>query len=74
LRRSSTTSAKQEIPTSILDKSGRLTADEFAIVKQHPLIARDYLLQQGGFPADVISAITHHHELLDGSGYPHCAK
>ncbi len=62
---------KAEIPLGILDKPGKLTDDEFAVIKRHPLIARDYLLTQQNLPAEVIAAVTQHHEYLDGSGYPH---
>ena len=62
---------KAEIPLEILDKPGKLTDAEFEIVKRHPIIGRDYLLTQKSLPPDVISAVTHHHEYLDGSGYPH---
>lgn len=61
---------KAEIPLEILDKPGRLTDAEFDIVKRHPTIGRDYLRQQKTLPAAVLSAVTHHHEYLDGSGYP----
>ncbi len=62
---------KAEIPLGILDKPGKLTDDEFAVIKRHPLIARDYLLTQQNLPPEVIAAVTQHHEYLDGSGYPH---
>ena len=62
---------KAEIPVALLDKPGRLTDDEFEVVKRHPLIARDYLIRQKNLPPDVIAAVTHHHEYLDGTGYPH---
>ena len=62
---------KAEIPIEILDKPGKLTDEEFEVVKRHPLIAHDYLVGQRSLPPGVLSAITHHHEFLDGSGYPH---
>lgn len=63
---------KAEIPIEILDKPGRLTEAEFEIIKRHPLIGRDYLNRfNPDLPPDVVAAVTHHHEYLDGSGYPH---
>lgn len=61
---------KANIPQSILDKPGKLNERELAIIRRHPLIGRDYLLTQPGVPTEIITAVTHHHELLDGSGYP----
>ena len=61
---------KAQIPNAILDKPGGLTAAELALVRQHPRIGADYLLNQRGVPADVIDVVLHHHEYLDGSGYP----
>lgn len=65
---------KAEIPIEILDKPGKLTDEEFAVVKRHPVIGRDYLARQAALPPEVVSAVTHHHEYLDGSGYPHGLK
>jgi putative nucleotidyltransferase with HDIG domain len=61
---------KAEIPLDILDKPDRLSDAEFEIVKRHPIIGRDYLLTQDNLPPEVIDAVAHHHEYLDGSGYP----
>jgi len=57
------------IPEDILNKPVRLTDEEFAVMMQHPLIARD-LLSSIDLLADLLPAITHHHERWDGSGYP----
>lgn len=61
---------KAEIPNSILDKPGRLTDEEFAIIRRHPKVGADYLKRQKGVPAAVLDAVLQHHEYLDGSGYP----
>lgn len=61
---------KVRIPNEILDKPGRLTPEEFAIIKTHPVVGYDYLLGQPGLTDDLLSAVRHHHEALDGSGYP----
>lgn len=57
------------IPEEILNKPVRLTNEEFAVMMQHPLIARD-LLSSIDLLSDLLPAITHHHERWDGSGYP----
>ncbi len=57
------------VPNSIVTKDGPLTADEWDVVKQHPLRSAELL---GGGPEldDVRDAIRASHEHLDGSGYP----
>jgi len=57
------------IPEEILCKANKLTDEEFAIMKKHPTIARD-LLSSLELLADLLPAITHHHERWDGRGYP----
>lgn len=61
---------KAQIPIEILDKPGRLTDEEFATIKTHTTIGYDYLKAQSNIPSDVMSTVRHHHEYLDGSGYP----
>ncbi len=57
------------IPDSILTKPGRLTAEEFEIIKQHPQIAMDILGHVSFLEAE-LPMILHHHERYDGTGYP----
>jgi HD-GYP domain-containing protein (c-di-GMP phosphodiesterase class II) len=61
---------KIRIPLAILDKAGSLTREEFAAVKRHPIIGFNYLNGDPRVTGDVLSAVRHHHEYLDGSGYP----
>jgi len=61
---------KAQIPLEILDKPGRLTDEEFAVIKQHPVAGYEYIRAQNVVTADTLAAIRHHHEYLDGSGYP----
>jgi putative nucleotidyltransferase with HDIG domain len=61
---------KVRIPIDILDKPGRLTEEEFALIKRHPTIGYDYLRTQNAIGSDALTAVRHHHEYLDGSGYP----
>jgi HD-GYP domain-containing protein (c-di-GMP phosphodiesterase class II) len=57
------------VADSVLQKPGRLTAEEFALVKEHPVIGRRILEGVGGF-ADFLAAVELHHENWDGTGYP----
>src|ERR1700749_1097135 len=61
---------KAFIPTAILDKQGKLTEEEVAEIRSHPRRGYDALKAQGGFPPEMLDVVLHHHELLDGSGYP----
>jgi putative nucleotidyltransferase with HDIG domain len=61
---------KAFIPISILDKPTELTADEMAEMREHPRRGYEALLAQGGFPPEMLDVVLHHHEMLDGSGYP----
>ncbi|MFQ5976478.1 MAG: HD domain-containing phosphohydrolase, partial [Candidatus Hydrothermarchaeales archaeon] len=53
----------------IIDKPGRLTDEEFAIIKEHPLKGAEILKLIKQF-ADIIPGVAHHHEKVDGTGYP----
>ncbi|UCF37042.1 MAG: HD domain-containing protein [Acidobacteriota bacterium] len=57
------------IPAEILDKPGRLTPAEFAVMKQHPVIGAKILEPVKAF-ADVLPMVRSHHERIDGKGYP----
>ncbi len=57
------------VADSVLQKPGRLTNEEFAQVKQHPVIGRRILEGVGGF-AEYLPAVELHHENWDGTGYP----
>ena len=63
---------KSMIPLEILDKPGRLDECEWRTMKRHPEHSRDILLREMGLEADVIAMVVHHHEKLDGGGYPDC--
>ncbi|MBA3891671.1 MAG: diguanylate cyclase, partial [Gemmatimonadaceae bacterium] len=64
---------KLTIPAEVLNKPGRLTADEWALVKQHP-VAGVQMLADIDFPWDVRPIVESHHERWDGGGYPHGTK
>jgi putative nucleotidyltransferase with HDIG domain len=61
---------KAYISRDILDKPGKLNDEELAEMRQHPRRGYEALSQQGVFPPEMLDAVLHHHELLDGSGYP----
>lgn len=61
---------KAHIPREILNKPGKLTPAEMAIMRTHPGDGADLLARQGDFDATMLDVVRHHHEMLDGSGYP----
>lgn len=61
---------KLAVPEHILTKPGKLTPEEFEAVKLHPSAGFDYLSKHGGVSPIVLDAVRHHHEALDGTGYP----
>jgi putative nucleotidyltransferase with HDIG domain len=61
---------KSRIPTEILNKPGPLNPEEFRLMQRHPDIGADLLRAQGEFEEEVIDVVRHHHERLDGKGYP----
>ncbi|WP_324779306.1 HD-GYP domain-containing protein [Thiobacillus sedimenti] len=61
---------KALMPMDVLNKPGKLSDDEFRIIKSHP-VAGHRLLVDGGTASDVVLDVClHHHEKVDGSGYP----
>lgn len=61
---------KLAIPAAILNKRGRLSAEEWAAVKRHPVAGAE-MLMEADFPWEVRPIVESHHECWDGSGYPH---
>ena len=57
------------IPKEILNKSGRLTAEEFETIKMHPEIGAAALGEMDQI-SEIAYVVKHHHERFDGSGYP----
>jgi putative nucleotidyltransferase with HDIG domain len=62
---------KAKIPIAILEKPGPLDPEETAIMRKHPELGHAELQRGAAWPADILDLVLHHHELLDGSGYPH---
>jgi len=61
---------KALMPPEILNKPGRLTEEEFAIMRAHPQRGHDLLQEGGGATAEMLDVCLHHHERIDGKGYP----
>ena len=61
---------KSKIPSEILNKPGRLTEEEFALMKQHTLLGYE-MLKDGTLPEYILKGVLQHHEKLDGTGYPY---
>jgi HD-GYP domain-containing protein (c-di-GMP phosphodiesterase class II) len=61
---------KMAIPLSVLNKPACLTEEEFALMKEHPGIAYNHLLDKHIFTSAVLRGIESHHEKYDGTGYP----
>ncbi len=62
------------IPKDILNKPGLLEDDEFEIVKSHVQTGYDLLKKSSGISEDILNGVLHHHEKMDGSGYPNGIK
>jgi hypothetical protein len=64
---------KLSVPTTVLQKSGRLTDDEYSAIQLHPLLGRD-ITKDLEFLGEAIEGIHFHHERIDGRGYPEGRK
>ena len=62
---------KMAIPLEALNKPGKLTDAEFALVKGHPAAGHEMLLGGKGVSEVALDVCLHHHEKIDGGGYPH---
>ena len=61
---------KIDIPSKILQKPGRLTDEEFEVIKLHPVAGHARMVDMGVEDEAVLDLIRHHHERWDGRGYP----
>ncbi len=61
---------KIELPKTILNKIGRLTEEEFELVRLHPVHSAIILEPLSGIDNNIIDYVKHHHERYDGNGYP----
>lgn len=62
---------KAGVPLEVLNKPGALTDDEFSLVKLHPERGHAMLLQAQILDEVVLDVCLHHHEKVNGQGYPH---
>ena len=60
---------KVKVPVEILQKSGKLTPEEWTIIKQHPTMGCEVL--NATFLKEAGIVVEQHHERMDGSGYPY---
>lgn len=60
---------KLHVPAEILTKPGQLSEAEFALIREHPQQGYD-ILKDISFPWPIADMVLHHHERMDGSGYP----
>lgn len=61
---------KMQIEPGILDKPGRLTSDELARMRMHPDLGHGILLDNDDLDPRILDVCRHHHERMDGAGYP----
>jgi putative nucleotidyltransferase with HDIG domain len=61
---------KMMIPEDVLNKPGKLTDEEFEVIKNHPRRGWEVLSESKGANAVALDVVLHHHERVDGTGYP----
>lgn len=61
---------KANVPSSVLNKPGALSSDEWAVIRQHPSWGKESLSAAVDISPVVLDIVGQHHERLDGSGYP----
>ncbi len=62
---------KAQVPLEILNKPGSLTDVEWTAIRTHPERGHAIIGKSPDVPPEVLDAILHHHERMDGTGYPH---
>ena len=61
---------KALMPLDVLNKPGKLTEEEFAVIRTHPARGHALLVEGRGATAETLDVVLHHHERFDGKGYP----
>ena len=61
---------KMRVPPHILDKPGRLTPEEFEVMRRHPADGYELLKATNAIPAQSLQIVRFHHERISGKGYP----
>ena len=62
---------KALMPLDLLNKPGSLTDEEFRVIRTHPEEGHSLLAAGQGAAAATLDVVLHHHERMDGTGYPH---
>lgn len=62
---------KMQMPLEVLNKPGALTDAEFGVMRSHPVRGWELLKDGAKVPASTLDVCLHHHEKIDGTGYPH---
>jgi putative nucleotidyltransferase with HDIG domain len=62
---------KARVPVALLEKPSPLEGEEIVAMRQHALLGFEALQGVPGLDPDMLDMVVHHHEYLDGSGYPH---
>jgi putative nucleotidyltransferase with HDIG domain len=62
---------KMQMPLEVLNKPGALTDAEFDVMRSHPERGWELLRDGAKVPASTLDVCLHHHEKMDGTGYPH---
>jgi len=62
---------KMQMPLDVLNKPGALTNAEFDVMRSHPERGFELLKDGAKVPASALDVCLHHHEKMDGTGYPH---
>ena len=62
---------KAKISVAILDKPVELDDEDMATIMQHPVLGHEALQAVNGLHPEMLDVVLHHHEHIDGSGYPH---
>jgi len=61
---------KAMVPLEVLDKAGKLDDAEWEMMRRHPEYSREILSKETGLAPETVAMAVHHHEKLDGTGYP----
>lgn len=62
---------KMQMPLEVLNKPGALTDAEFSVMRSHPERGFELLKDGSNVPPSALDVCLHHHEKVDGTGYPH---
>jgi len=61
---------KSRIPNEILNKAGKLTEEEFTVMKNHTLFGYNILKEKSEISDSIVAGVLQHHEKINGRGYP----